>query len=68
MFLELDKAQLSQFRVSAPGVSEALDVIEHVHLSVIPRPIALASGVLGIERREEALHRGVVPDISRSAH
>ena len=36
--------------------------------SFIPRAVDLAAAPLGLERREEAFHRGVVPAISGSTH
>ena len=52
----------------ALGVIEALDVIEHVGLGLVPRPVRLAGRSLGFQRGEEALHRRIIPDIARPAH
>jgi hypothetical protein len=49
-------------------IVEALDVVEHVGLGLIPRPVHLARCSLGLQRREEALHRRIVPDVARTAH
>lgn len=54
--------------MSAPGVIEALDVLEHVGLGLVPRPVRLAGRSLGFQRGEEALHRRIIPDIARPAH
>ena len=52
-----------------PGrVVEALDVVEHICSGLVPDEIDFALGALGFQRREEALHRRVVPDIAGSAH
>src|SRR5215510_4671086 len=37
-------------------------------LCLIARPVRFVTGALGLQRREEALHRGVVPHIAGSAH
>ena len=57
-----------QCRVPSPRIVKALDVIEHIRPGVIPRPVELAGRPLGLERREEALHRRIVPDIARPAN
>ena len=49
-------------------IIEALDVIEHIGLGFVPRPIGLARRSLGLQRGEEALHRRIVPDVARAAH
>ena len=49
-------------------IVEALDVIEHISLGLFSAPVRLAIDALGFKRREEALHRRVVPDIARAAH
>ena len=45
-------------------IVEALDVVEHVGLGVVPRSVHSARSPLGLQRREEALHRRVVPDVA----
>jgi hypothetical protein len=50
------------------GIVEALDVVEHVGLSLIARSIYLSCSSFGLERREEAFHRRIVPDVARPAH
>ncbi len=50
------------------AVVEALDVIEHIGLGLIPCPVCFARGSLCLERGEEALHRRIVPDVARAAH
>src|SRR5207245_6760801 len=59
--LELHRAQIADRRVSAFRVVEALDIVKHVCLCFIARPVRFVAGALGLQRREEALHRGVVP-------
>ena len=49
-------------------IVEALDVIEHVRLCIVSGSVDLASCPFGFEGREEAFHRGVVPDIAGPAH
>ena len=49
-------------------IIEALNVIEHVCLCLVPGPVRLAVDALRLERGEEALHRRVVPDVARAAH
>ena len=67
-FLELDRAEITQCRVPSPRVVEAFDVVEHVRPGIVSRPVELARDALGFQRREEALHRRIVPDVARSAH
>ena len=50
--------------MTTDGVVEALDVIEHVCPGVVARPIDLLADALGFQRREEALHRRIVPDVA----
>jgi hypothetical protein len=68
LLLELDGADIAQCRVPSPRVVEALDVIEHIRPGIIPRPVDLAGYALGFQRREEALHCSIVPDVTRPAH
>jgi hypothetical protein len=49
-------------------IVEAFDVIEHICLRIISAPVRLLPRALGLERREEALHRGIVPDVPRATH
>src|SRR5215831_2534161 len=62
--LELHRAQITDRRVSAFRVIEALDIVKHVCLCLIARPVRFVTGALGLQRREEALHRGVVPHVA----
>src|SRR6266702_3987550 len=62
---QLVRTVASDRRVSAFWIVEALDVVEHVGLGLIPRPVHLARCSLGLQRREEALHRRIVPDVAR---
>src|SRR5262249_52460080 len=66
--LELHRAQVTDRRVSTFRVVETLDIVKHICLCLIARPVRFVTGALGLQRREEALHRGVVPHIARSAH
>ena len=68
LLLELHRAQISNRRVPSFWIVEAFDVIEHVGLGLIARAINLPCCSLGFERREEALHCGIVPDVAGSAH
>ena len=52
----------------AHRVVEALDVIEHIGPGFFPCPVDLAAEPFGLHRREEALHRGVVPAFTTPAH
>ena len=52
----------------ALSIVEAFDVVEHVSLGFVAGPIRFAGCALGFERGEEALHRGIVPDVARAAH
>jgi hypothetical protein len=49
-------------------IVEPLDIVEHVCSGLVPGTIIFPRGSLGLQRREEALHRRVVPDIAGSAH
>ena len=49
-------------------VVKALDVVEHVSPSFVARAIGFARRALGLQRREEALHGGIVPAIAGAAH
>ena len=50
------------------GIIEALDVIEHVRFGLVSRAVRLVHRPFGLERGEEALHRGIVPDVVGPAH
>ena len=50
------------------GIVEALNVVEHVGSGLVPCPVHLTRCPFGFERREEALHRGIVPDVAGAAH
>jgi CRP/FNR family transcriptional regulator, cyclic AMP receptor protein len=47
--LELYRAQITDRRVSAFGVVEALDIVEHVCLCFIARPVCFVAGALGLQ-------------------
>ena len=54
--------------MSAPGIVEPLDVIEHIGFRLLPGPIVGTVSALDFERREKALHRRVVPAVTTAAH
>jgi len=56
--------QKSDGRVPAFRIIEAFNVVKHVGLGIIARPIGFARCALGLERGEEALHRRIVPDVA----
>src|SRR5262245_24517337 len=62
--LELDRAQITDRRVSAFRVVEALDIVKYVRLCFIACPVRFVAGALGLQRREDALHRCVVPHVA----
>ena len=68
LLLEVHGAEIAQGRVPARGIVEAFDVIEHVLPCLIARAVGFARDPFGLQRREEALHRSVVPDIAGPAH
>ena len=47
-------------------VVEALDVVEfeYVELGFVPGPMGFAGRALGLQRRENALHRRMVADVA----
>ena len=52
-----------------PGrVVEPLDVVEHICSGLVPGAVGFSLDTLGLERREEALHRRIVPNVAGSAH
>ena len=67
-FLIVDGTQVTQRRVSAPGIVEPLDVVEHIGLGLRAGPIVGTVCTLDLERREEALHRRIVPAVTTAAH
>ena len=52
----------------APGIVEALNVVEHVGLGLCPGAIRLARCSFRLERGKATLHRRTVSDIARPAH
>jgi hypothetical protein len=54
---------ISDRRVPAPGIVEALDVVEHVGLGLVACPVRFACRSFGFQRREEALHRRIIPTL-----
>src|SRR5260370_41428363 len=52
-----------------PGrIVEPLDVVEHICSGLVPGAVGFALDALGLQRREEAFHRRIVPNIAGSAH
>jgi hypothetical protein len=45
-------------------IVEPLDVVEHMCPGLVPGAIDFARGEFGLQRREEALHSWVVPDVA----
>jgi hypothetical protein len=54
--------------VPADRVVTSFDVVEHIGSCLVSGPVGFAFRPFGLERREEALHRRVVPDITGTAH
>ena len=48
----------------AGGVVKSFDVIEHIGSCLVSGPVDLVGSPFGLERGEEALHRGIVPDVA----
>jgi hypothetical protein len=49
LHLELHRAQITDRRMSASRVVEALDIVKHVCLCFIARPVRFAAGALGLQ-------------------
>ena len=49
-------------------IVEAVDVVEHIGLGLVPRSVDFTRRALGLERGEEALHRRIVADVARTTH
>lgn len=49
-------------------IVKPLDVVEDICARLAACPIGFSPDPFGFQRKEEALHRSVVPDISGSAH
>jgi hypothetical protein len=58
---ELHWAHVTDRGVSALGIVEALNVVEHIDFGCVPRSIHFARYPFSLERREEVLHGRVVP-------
>jgi hypothetical protein len=54
--LELHRGQVTDRRVPAFRIVEALDIVKHIRLCFIARAVGFVAGALGLQRREEALH------------
>ena len=65
--LELHRADVADGRVASLRVVEELDVVEHVGAGLVTCAVDLAGCALGFQRRKEALHRGIVPDVAGAA-
>src|SRR5580704_14200252 len=66
--LEVRWAAITQSRVEAAGIVEALDVLEQVAPGIGASGINPVMDPLGLERVKEALHRRVVETIAFAAH
>lgn len=49
-------------------IVEPLDVVEDVRSGFLPGSVTPAVAALGLEGREEAFHRRVIPDVAGAAH
>jgi pimeloyl-ACP methyl ester carboxylesterase len=49
-------------------VVEPLDVVERICSGLVPGAVDLSSDALGFQRREEAFHGSIVPDLAGSSH
>jgi hypothetical protein len=65
---ELHRADLTERRMSTPGIVERFNVIEDVGARRIARRVGLAIHALLLERSKETLDRRVVPAIAASTH
>ena len=54
--------------MASTSIVEALDVVEHVGLGLLPCPVDTASDPLPLEQREEALDRCVVVAATAGTH
>lgn len=45
---------------AAPRIVEALDIVEHIGVGIVPYALDLSSCAFGLERREEGLNRSVL--------
>ena len=59
---------IAQGRVQATGIVEALDVLEQIAPGLVAGSVDPVVDPLGLQRVEEALHRGVVPAVALAAH
>jgi putative tryptophan/tyrosine transport system substrate-binding protein len=50
--------------VPAFRIVEALDVVEYISSRLVSGAVRFAPYALGLQRREEALHRCIVPDVA----
>jgi hypothetical protein len=66
--LEVRWTEITQSRVEAAGIIEALDVLEQVAPGIGASGINPVMDPLGLERVKEALHRRVVETIAFAAH
>ena len=51
-----------------PGVVEPLNVVKDIRPGFVPRLVPGAQHSFDLQRREETLHRGIVPALSAPAH
>ncbi len=63
-FLEGHAAYIANGRVTTPWVVEPLNVVELIGACLFSGPVDFSPVPFGFQRREEALHGCVVPDIA----
>ena len=64
----MHRAEVADRRVAPLRVVEKFNVVEHVGAGLIAGSVDLACRAFGFQRREEACHGGIVPDVPRAAH
>lgn len=65
---ELHRTEIPQGGVPPSGIVKALDVIKHVGFRLVSCAVRGPRRALGLQRREEAFHRRVVPAVAGAAH
>ena len=66
--LEVDGALVAKRRVPPGRVIEPLDVVEDVGPCGFPPRVVRPVAPLGLHRRKETFHDGVVPAVARATH
>ena len=67
-FLKVCRTDVAHRRMTSRRVVEPLDVIKDVGPGLLPGPVHLSGRSLCLQKTEEALHGGVVPDLAGPAH